>query len=436
MNRRYRVVAKSSAYEQNPPVKQAFGAVDDPQAYESREAAEDHAEELSDTGERNVYLQGANSQDETDVDAYLVSRNPPEHRFETVRKDILERDSYTCQECGVQGSPGDGTLDVHHITPRSQGGSNDPENLQTLCGDCHRFLHAEEARRGTVQELREIVKRHDEWHIQPADLQDRADDYTDSPRFSGVGRKLGRLAERWDSLIAIRTADPALYIYTGASIPSEHGIPNPEYIYPVIGYWDTPRHDAVDPYSGSQFDVTPTPLYFTDDADDGPARIFPKNGFSEPPVPENLFVCGQCGTAVGYAHLEQANTRARFRNQAPPRAEQRRQHKAYFCEERPPLPDLLEDSQQRAAFSRALVEARDPDQVTHVEQVIAVLRSRRAAADREERESGEISAAELINDVDDLDTDAIKRALYCIRTAERGFLPYEGSVTNFLNLSD
>lgn len=57
-----------------------------------------------------------------------------------LRKQILERDHYTCQLCHVNGD--DTVLHVHHIKPfRSfirKNEANDPENLTTLCPDCHR----------------------------------------------------------------------------------------------------------------------------------------------------------------------------------------------------------------------------------------------------------------------------------------------------------
>ncbi|MCU0860830.1 MAG: HNH endonuclease, partial [Methanomassiliicoccales archaeon] len=67
---------------------------------------------------------------------------------------ILRRDRYTCQDCGAvfgrarrrSHDPGSNrgrggyrweSLEVHHIVPRSRGGSDHPGNLKTLCPDCH-----------------------------------------------------------------------------------------------------------------------------------------------------------------------------------------------------------------------------------------------------------------------------------------------------------
>ena len=60
-----------------------------------------------------------------------------------VRQYVLFRDGYRCQCCGKHG---DGVkLHVHHKESRQTGGSA-PNNLITLCEDCHKALHA-----GTVQ---------------------------------------------------------------------------------------------------------------------------------------------------------------------------------------------------------------------------------------------------------------------------------------------
>lgn len=52
------------------------------------------------------------------------------------RKEIYRRDGYRCALC-------DSTryLQVHHAIPRSEGGSDFPENLITLCSVCHGQAH-------------------------------------------------------------------------------------------------------------------------------------------------------------------------------------------------------------------------------------------------------------------------------------------------------
>lgn len=48
------------------------------------------------------------------------------------RKRIMERDAYRCQNCGAHRN-----LSIDHIVPRSAGGSNEDDNLQTLCVPCN-----------------------------------------------------------------------------------------------------------------------------------------------------------------------------------------------------------------------------------------------------------------------------------------------------------
>lgn len=50
---------------------------------------------------------------------------------------VLYRDNYTCRYCGTKK----GIFEVHHKQPRSQGGSNKPGNLITLCKKCHTAHH-------------------------------------------------------------------------------------------------------------------------------------------------------------------------------------------------------------------------------------------------------------------------------------------------------
>lgn len=50
---------------------------------------------------------------------------------------MLNRDNYACQFCGKKHT----RLEVHHIIYRSQGGTDDENNLITLCEDCHSKVH-------------------------------------------------------------------------------------------------------------------------------------------------------------------------------------------------------------------------------------------------------------------------------------------------------
>ena len=57
--------------------------------------------------------------------------------YSSRREAILNRDNYTCQICGKKHIK----LEVHHIKYHSQGGTDDENNLITLCEDCHRDIH-------------------------------------------------------------------------------------------------------------------------------------------------------------------------------------------------------------------------------------------------------------------------------------------------------
>ena len=58
-----------------------------------------------------------------------------------VRQYVLHRDGYKCQCCGKKPSEKKGIkLHVHHLESRKVGG-NAPDNLVTLCEDCHKLYH-------------------------------------------------------------------------------------------------------------------------------------------------------------------------------------------------------------------------------------------------------------------------------------------------------
>lgn len=54
----------------------------------------------------------------------------------SVRVSVLKRDNFKCVFCGRSSKQV--SLEVDHIIPFSKGGSNDLNNLQTLCFSCNR----------------------------------------------------------------------------------------------------------------------------------------------------------------------------------------------------------------------------------------------------------------------------------------------------------
>lgn len=72
----------------------------------------------------------------------LTASWPPELRpdddeWKTLAHAIRAQDGMRCVVCNEKNAP----LHVHHIVPLSEGGTNDPINLVTLCGECHRRQH-------------------------------------------------------------------------------------------------------------------------------------------------------------------------------------------------------------------------------------------------------------------------------------------------------
>ena len=62
---------------------------------------------------------------------YMIKRPQPEMRLS--RREIFNRDRYTCQYCGKQTR--DLTLD--HVTPRHRGGEHGWDNLVSACKACN-----------------------------------------------------------------------------------------------------------------------------------------------------------------------------------------------------------------------------------------------------------------------------------------------------------
>ena len=63
---------------------------------------------------------------------YFIKR--PMQRVGLTKKNVLLRDSYRCQYCGVRGSS---ALTVDHVVPKSRGGASSWENLVAACSPCN-----------------------------------------------------------------------------------------------------------------------------------------------------------------------------------------------------------------------------------------------------------------------------------------------------------
>jgi len=59
-----------------------------------------------------------------------------ENSYRELHRQVLERDSWRCQNCGSMQH-----LQVHHLELRSQSGSDVEQNLITLCTECHARIH-------------------------------------------------------------------------------------------------------------------------------------------------------------------------------------------------------------------------------------------------------------------------------------------------------
>jgi 5-methylcytosine-specific restriction endonuclease McrA len=75
----------------------------------------------------------------------------------TIQK-ILKRAKIECAMCGWNRT----SLDIHHILPRSEGGSDELNNLIALCPNCHRLAHEKQY---TSDELKQryLNSRLTEW---------------------------------------------------------------------------------------------------------------------------------------------------------------------------------------------------------------------------------------------------------------------------------
>jgi hypothetical protein len=84
------------------------------------------------------------------IGVYILQadRQSPKHDRgiqDDVRREVLRRDGYKCQQCDwshKEWNPSDPRhLELHHIKHHATGGQNVKENLKTLCTVCHDKVH-------------------------------------------------------------------------------------------------------------------------------------------------------------------------------------------------------------------------------------------------------------------------------------------------------
>jgi hypothetical protein len=74
-----------------------------------------------------------------------------------LRHEIFRRDNHTCQSCGAKAP--DVKLEPDHVVPVALGGSDEPSNLQALCGDCNAGKSATPPDAATVEKVSEEARR-------------------------------------------------------------------------------------------------------------------------------------------------------------------------------------------------------------------------------------------------------------------------------------
>jgi 5-methylcytosine-specific restriction endonuclease McrA len=67
-----------------------------------------------------------------DLDRAVSDKKKNQQLKPSLRTAVMERDAYRCKHCDDHIN-----LSVDHIYPKSKGGSDDMDNLQTLCRSCN-----------------------------------------------------------------------------------------------------------------------------------------------------------------------------------------------------------------------------------------------------------------------------------------------------------
>lgn len=84
--------------------------------------------------------------------------------WQNVRSYILKRDNYLCVKCG---HPAEEVHHIKHLSPSNiddQSVSLNPDNLMSLCKDCHFETHKEDKTRG-IRKANNIIDCNEEYEF-------------------------------------------------------------------------------------------------------------------------------------------------------------------------------------------------------------------------------------------------------------------------------
>lgn len=117
--------------------------------------------------------------------------------FESMREKVYKRDQNKCTKCNTTNDFTNRRTHVHHITRIADGGSNDLENLVTLCNKFHaeihsnKFIHSYE--NGEWKSIELNIKTS---HINtefPTDLYEKLCELKESNRKQGIRTSINHL---------------------------------------------------------------------------------------------------------------------------------------------------------------------------------------------------------------------------------------------------
>jgi ATP-dependent DNA helicase RecQ len=120
------------------------------------------------------------------VSATLIAAPVRSTNWTKVRESVLLRDDHRCVQCGIWCRDAD--ADVHHLLPRSAGGSDEPSNLVTLCDGCHTAHHPKLAGRLARRVMEQWAARLAIWFDRQGTISEASRNFGSVLRLFGLER--------------------------------------------------------------------------------------------------------------------------------------------------------------------------------------------------------------------------------------------------------